>query len=98
VDFQASLPAPASDGLLNRPKQGFEIPVDAWLRGALVPMFRETVLDCHSAVAELIDQRRAAELLDEHQQGRGRHGQVLWSLLVLSRWTERFLSPRPAWA
>ena len=84
------------EGLLNRPKQGFEIPVDAWLRGALAPMFRETALDPHSAASELIDPQRAATLFDEHQQGRGRHGQVLWSLLVLSRWAERYLSPQPA--
>ena len=36
---------------------------------------------------------KAEALLDEHQRGGGRHGQILWSLLVLSRWAEQFLSP-----
>jgi asparagine synthase (glutamine-hydrolysing) len=79
---------------MSRPKQGFEIPVDSWLRGELEPMFRDLALDSHSPVAGLIDQDRAAALFEEHKRGRGRHGQTLWSLLVLSRWAERFLSPR----
>ena len=81
------------EGLLKQPKRGFEIPIDAWLRGPLVPMFRDAALSTSSPAAALIDQRRAESLLDDHQMGRGRHGQVLWSLLVLSRWAEQFLSP-----
>ena len=38
--FRAQLPP----GLLERKKQGFEIPVDAWLRGPLREMFRDAVL------------------------------------------------------
>lgn len=82
--------------LMTRPKQGFEIPVDAWLRGPLQAMFREVALSSGVAAANLINQRRATTLLDDHVRGRGRHGQVLWSLLVLARWAERFLSPQPA--
>jgi asparagine synthase (glutamine-hydrolysing) len=83
------------NGLLTRPKQGFEIPVDNWLRGSLEPMFREVALDSRSPVAGLIDQRRAATLFEDHLTGKGRHGQVLWSLLVLSRWAEQYLLQPP---
>ena len=31
--------------ILGRPKQGFDIPVDAWLRGPLRPMFESAVLE-----------------------------------------------------
>jgi asparagine synthase (glutamine-hydrolysing) len=84
---------PAS--ILDRPKQGFEIPVDAWLRGPLRPMFDAAVLDQNAVVAGLIDQRVAGELCRAHLAGRGRHGTVLWSLLVLARWAERYLSDSP---
>jgi len=83
------------DGQLSRPKQGFEIPVDAWLRGSLGPMFRDVALDSRSPVAGLINQGRAAALFDDHLSGRGRHGQVLWSLLVLSRWAEQHMNQQP---
>jgi asparagine synthase (glutamine-hydrolysing) len=84
------------EGLLKQPKRGFEIPIDAWLRGPLETMFRDVALGANAPAAGLIDQSRAAALMDDHVKGRGRHGQILWSLLVLSRWAERFLSPQPA--
>ena len=79
--------------LLKQPKRGFEIPIDAWLRGPLEPMFRDVALESNAAAAGLIDQQRVAALLDDHIRGRGRHGQILWSVLVLARWSERFLQP-----
>jgi asparagine synthase (glutamine-hydrolysing) len=79
--------------LLTRKKRGFEIPIDRWLRGDLAPMFQDLVLASRGPGADLLNRRRAAALYDEHRRGRGRHGAVLWSLLVLCKWAEKFLSP-----
>jgi asparagine synthase (glutamine-hydrolysing) len=76
--------------LLDRPKQGFEIPVDAWLRGPLRPMFEDAVLQPGSRVSGLVDQGLADQLYREHSAGTGRNGRILWSLLVLARWAERY--------
>jgi asparagine synthase (glutamine-hydrolysing) len=78
--------------LLNRPKQGFEIPVDAWLRGPLREMVEGTVLDPGSRISSLIDPTAAKRLYQAHLSGRGHHGSVLWSLLVLARWSDRHLA------
>ncbi|TXT17325.1 MAG: asparagine synthase (glutamine-hydrolysing) [Planctomycetota bacterium] len=75
----------------NRPKQGFEIPIDDWFRGPLAPMFRDTVLSPTSAIADLIDQRTVHGLLESHQRGLGRHGTELWMLLALANWVEQYL-------
>lgn len=83
-------------GLLDRPKQGFEVPIDAWLRGPLRPVFESAVLDPGSRAAELLNQDEARRLHQSHLDGVGRHGGVLWSLLVLAHWAERHLSPRPS--
>jgi asparagine synthase (glutamine-hydrolysing) len=80
-------------GALWRPKQGFEIPLDGWLRGPLRPMFEGAVLESRGEVAGLIDQEAARKLFRAHCAGTGRHGNVLWSLLVLARWAERYLTP-----
>ncbi len=85
--FRDSLPPE----ILNRPKQGFELPVDAWLRGPLRPMFEEAVLSPRAALAGLVDAAEAAKLYRAHRAGVGRHGGVLWSLLVLARWADRYL-------
>jgi asparagine synthase (glutamine-hydrolysing) len=86
--FQDRLPPSA----LARPKQGFEIPVDAWLRRPLRGLFEETVLGARAPVGELLNQSQARTLFRSHMRGWGRHGNVLWSLLVLAQWAERYLS------
>lgn len=82
-------------GLLDRPKRGFEVPIDAWLRGPLRPAFESTVLAPGARAAELLNQDEARRLHQAHLKGVGRHGAILWSLLVLAHWAERHLSPAP---
>ncbi|HEX8200999.1 MAG TPA: asparagine synthase (glutamine-hydrolyzing) [Isosphaeraceae bacterium] len=75
----------------DRPKQGFEIPVDAWLRGPLRGLFETAALDPRGAVAGLVDQATVRRLFRTHLAGGGRHGAALWTVLVLARWAERYL-------
>jgi asparagine synthase (glutamine-hydrolysing) len=77
----------------SRAKQGFEIPIDEWLRGPLRDVFESTVLNPNSRVGELLDQRTVRKLYRAHQAKIGRHGNALWSILVLARWAEKYLSP-----
>jgi asparagine synthase (glutamine-hydrolysing) len=88
---QDRLPA----AILRRPKQGFEAPLNAWLRGPLRSRFHEEVLG-NSRLEGLIDRRVAATLFQKHQRGTGQHGETLWALLVLSAWAERYLRPGSA--
>jgi asparagine synthase (glutamine-hydrolysing) len=85
--YESRLPA----SVTQRPKQGFELPIDAWLRGPLRDTFESSVLRPGAAVAGLIDQGVARGLQRAHQAGVGRHGGVLWALLVLARWAEHYL-------
>jgi asparagine synthase (glutamine-hydrolysing) len=80
-------------GALSRPKRGFEIPVDIWLRGPLRPMFEALVLDARAGGHELIDRATALRLYRAHLSGAGRYGGILWGLLVLACWTEAYLGP-----
>jgi asparagine synthase (glutamine-hydrolysing) len=77
--------------LLRRPKQGFEIPIDAWLRGPLRAPFEAAVLSPASRISELLDQRGIERLFAAHQARLGRHGQILWALLVFATWLEEYL-------
>ena len=78
--------------ILKRPKQGFEIPIDAWLRGPLRSLFEASVLDSSARLGGLIDQDVARGLYRSHLAQTGRHGATLWSLLVLARWADRYLT------
>lgn len=79
--------------ILGRRKHGFDMPIDHWLRGPLREMFEAAVLAPRSSVAGLVDQATARRLHRAHLAGTGRHGSVLWSLLILARWAERYLCP-----
>ena len=73
-------------------EQGFEIPVDAWLRGPLQEVFATTVLSPRARVADLIDQPNVRRLYRRHLAKVGCHGNVLWSVLVLAKWAEEYMT------
>jgi asparagine synthase (glutamine-hydrolysing) len=77
--------------ICQRPKQGFEIPIDRWLRGPLRELFSDTVLRPNAKIAELLDQSAVRRIHQSHLSGIGRNGAVLWAILVLSQWSERYL-------
>jgi asparagine synthase (glutamine-hydrolysing) len=85
--FRSVLP----DSILRRPKQGFEIPIDTWLRGPLRAMFEATVLNPQAPISALVDQKIAQQIYGSHLKGTSRLGNVLWSLLVLAKWSDRYL-------
>ncbi len=78
----------------KRGKVGFTVPVDEWLRGPLVPIFREVVLE-RSHLLGLPFRRPALErLLNEHVNGQANQSRWLWTVLNLALWDERFQQTR----
>jgi len=82
--------------LVYRKKHGFDVPVSAWLRGPLKNRFVDTVLSPNGAIDSLIDRAEVKRLFERHLKGTAGIGQVLWSLLILADWAERYLTvPQP---
>ncbi len=81
------------EDIVHRPKQGFDLPIDEWLRGPLRELFADTILAPSSRIAEFLDPGRIIQLRDAHQRSTGRYGQMLWSVLVLGTWMENYLKP-----
>jgi len=75
---------PAS--IIDRPKKGFGIPVDAWFRGDLREMARETLLSTRARERGLFEPDAVGSLLADHAAGRADNGFRLWSLLCLELW------------
>ena len=81
--------------MIDRPKQGFGVPIDRWLRGELRPMVHDVLLDARTLQRGYFREPVVRRLLDEHGRGvRGWHSQ-LWSLLVLELWHRMFVDRRP---
>ncbi|MEZ6130608.1 MAG: asparagine synthase (glutamine-hydrolyzing) [Planctomycetaceae bacterium] len=84
--FESRLP----QQLVHRPKQGFELPTDDWLRGPLREQVQEIILNRNAPIATYINSDQAARMYRSHCSHTGRFGQVLWSLLVLGRWLDTY--------
>ncbi len=80
---------------VSRRKQGFDLPIDQWLKGPLRGAVEESVLSPNSPIAGWICQDAVRQIYRHHVAGVGRHGAVLWSLLVLGNWAEAYLTPEP---
>lgn len=84
--FEPQLP----EKLKNRPKQGFELPTDTWMRGPLKQIFMDEVFHKNSRLAEWVDIAAAKKIYEHHCARTGQHGRFLWSLLVLAEWVKRW--------
>lgn len=77
------------DEVLERPKKGFGVPLDAWFRRELRGEVEGVLQASRPRLAAHLELAPARRLLEEHLSGRAAHGQRLWSLLVLERFLER---------
>jgi len=80
-------------GLLNRPKQGFGVPLVDWFRGELRDFLRDNVTSAAFLDRGLVSPEFLHTLLDEHDSGRRDNSAWLWSLLVLSLWFQEMEQP-----
>ncbi|HLA11562.1 MAG TPA: asparagine synthase (glutamine-hydrolyzing) [Pyrinomonadaceae bacterium] len=76
--------------ILNRPKQGFGVPIQEWINQQLRSRIRDTLSDARTRQRGYVDSRYVEVLLDEHERGRRDHSMRLWSLVMLELWHRQF--------
>jgi asparagine synthase (glutamine-hydrolysing) len=77
--------------ILDRPKNGFGVPIASWLRGPLRQFTRDHLLSSGSACDSRLDRSEVKRIVEEHEQGRIDRSQEIWSLLVFHFWHSRFI-------
>jgi asparagine synthase (glutamine-hydrolysing) len=75
--------------VLAHKKQGFGIPVGAWLRGPLENWTRDLLLAPDSALKLWFQRDAMVRLIAEHQAGKQDHGKRLWALTCLALWARK---------
>ncbi|MDX1402319.1 MAG: amidotransferase 1, exosortase A system-associated [Kiloniellales bacterium] len=87
--FKRALAGQLPQEIIDRPKQGFSIPLAAWLRGPLradleAALQQESLWDCG-----LFDQEGLRKLFTEHMRATGDHSAALWGIIVFSNFLKR---------
>lgn len=77
--------------ILDRPKQGFGIPIDRWINEQLRERVRGTLTEPRTMQRGYLEPRYVKVLLDEHARGRRDHATELWTLFMLELWHRRFV-------
>jgi asparagine synthase (glutamine-hydrolysing) len=73
---------------LRKPKHGFSVPVDAWLRGSARSLVTDALLGLPGRGRGYFRQEVVERMVREHVEGSRNHGQRLWILLALELWHE----------
>ena len=72
--------------VLEKPKQGFSIPMKHWLRTSLKPMMLDLLSKDSLHTHGYFDHQVVSNWIQEHLGGRVNHSHRLWSLMVFEMW------------
>jgi len=78
--------------VLNRPKVGFGLPIDRWMRDDLHGMACDLLLDPSAHVRPLFRSVTVRTLLEQQRSGTARNGYKLWLLLFFELWCREVLA------
>jgi asparagine synthase (glutamine-hydrolysing) len=81
--------------LVERPKQGFGVPIAAWLRGPLRPWAEALLSGTRLREEGFFDEKTVSQRWGEHLAGIRDWGQALWPILTFQAWLEQKDTPLP---
>ncbi len=77
------------NAIIDRKRQGFWVPLDAWFRDELSVYARNVLLGDRMARRGLFDMEALKAMLDIHMSGQADLGYALWPLLTFELWLQR---------
>lgn len=89
--FKRAIADLVPEEIINRPKQGFGVPIQQWINEQLRERIRDTLNDQRTLQRGYITRAHVETLLEEHERGRRDHAMALWSLLMLELWHRRYV-------
>jgi asparagine synthase (glutamine-hydrolysing) len=79
---------------LNRPKQGFALPLKHWMRAELKNEITAMLLESRTLQRGYFQKAGIERMLREHHQGERDHSSTLWQLLAFELWHRNYLERR----
>jgi asparagine synthase (glutamine-hydrolysing) len=74
--------------LVDRPKTGFGVPLDRWLRGPLEEWARDLLNVDRLQRQNILHPAPVAKLLNQHLAGEANNAAKLWDVLMLQSWLD----------
>ena len=71
---------------LERPKRGFGIPLDDWLRGDLKDWAESLIFSDELQCFPGIDYKAITRLWSKEVQGKYHYKTIIWNILMLAQW------------
>jgi asparagine synthase (glutamine-hydrolysing) len=84
--FKRAVAGMLPKGFLERPKQGFGVPIAEWFRGELREKAQEVLFEPDG----LLNHRYLRRLWDRHQDRVHDHSAVLWGVFMFRQWQRTF--------
>jgi asparagine synthase (glutamine-hydrolysing) len=89
--FKGSLREVLPRELLKKRKQGFMMPIGAWLRSELQPLCRDLLSPERVKKRGFFDPGAVSSLIDSHCSGRENAAHQIYAILVLELWCQHYL-------
>jgi len=78
--------------LFNRPKMGFGVPIDEWLRGPLREWGEDLLSESRLKQQGILDSAQVQEKWRQHLSGQASWQYILWPTLMFQAWHERWVN------
>jgi asparagine synthase (glutamine-hydrolysing) len=82
--------------IVDRPKMGFSVPIDRWLRGPLRRWAEDRLSPEEITRGALLNPGPIARAWQDLQDGRRRTGLALWAVVMFQAWHDQWRQYRPA--
>ncbi len=76
--------------VVERQKQGFSAPDASWFRGESIDYVRALLLPPRARIYDYLAREPVLALVNEHLEGKQNRRLLIWSLLYLEHWLEKF--------
>ena len=74
--------------VIDKPKEGFSMPVKNWLRGPLQSLMQDLLASQRLGQQGYFNPATVSRWMGEHLDGKANHSHRLWALMVFERWLE----------